>query len=303
MMCFRTKKTKIAEHSTSKPLTKLRATLTRSIKVYEKFIAPFNLFSLSSSVDMLSLHANQLLVGSKVKVKNQLSIFSTDGTLINSITKATACIDAMWTQKHQIVCTTKSGIELVDPANGNILASHSVTINGYSVIGISSDDIIYVSTSYEGIFTTRDDGLSWSAVKQLPQPTDSFARLQYITFQLNDTFWSLENNALLQTVRVLIYYNNGMSRVIHERPNGLFENSVDAKIYRLIGAVQLGAVLMTDELNNAVHVFNTAGDPEGQLTLSHVDGLQGPCSVAIDNEILYLGMEDGSVQVFTLSRY
>jgi hypothetical protein len=44
------------------------------------------------------------------------------------------------------------------------------------------------------------------------------------------------------------------------------------------------------------------GDPEGQRTLSHVDGLQGPCSVAVDNEILYLGMEDGSVQVFTLSR-
>jgi hypothetical protein len=40
--------------------------------------------------------------------------------------------------------------------------------------------------------------------------------------------------------------------------NGLIENGIDAKIYRLIGAVQLGAVLMTDELNNAVHVFNMA---------------------------------------------
>jgi hypothetical protein len=45
-----------------------------------------------------------------------------------------------------------------------------------------------------------------------------------------------------------------------------------------------------------------AGGLEGQLTLPGIDSNVGPCSAAIDNQTLCLGMEDGQIHIFILAR-
>jgi hypothetical protein len=97
-------------------------------------------------------------------------------------------------------------------------------------------------------------------------------------------------------VRVRIYSNKTF-REIYNRKGYL-----STKYHRLVGAVQLGAVLLTDEIDKTLYVFNMTGERVGQLKLPDIDIHQGPRSAAIDNQMLYLGMEDGSIHILTLTK-
>lgn len=179
--------TSMAKNSISKPSAQLMASLKSSLNIYDKV-------STRIYPSVLSVHANQLLVGSKTKL--EVYICSTTGTLIKTLTKATnrsKCIDAVWTQQHHIVCTVQRGIELVNASDGRILASNSsqsiaIFALGNNVIGVSPDYEIYVSTLNNEILTTPDHGCSWTALKQIPQPTDGFVRVQALTVPNTDTF-------------------------------------------------------------------------------------------------------------------
>jgi hypothetical protein len=173
---------------------------------------------------------------------------------------------------------------------------------GNSVVGMSSDNIIYISTLASTIFTTYDHGYSWTTLKQVPKPNDIFSRVQAMKIQSSDTLWSTETLIVPPRMRVVIYYSNETFREIENVKRNVPQGGVNTRTFRLVGAVQLGAVLLIDELNKAVRVFNMAGEPEGQLMLPGIDSNVGPCSATMDNQTLYLGMRDGRVHIFTLAR-
>jgi hypothetical protein len=119
----------VAQNSISKLSNQLLISLKSSIKICDEVstsINPTLSRQETPSVDILSLHANQQLVGCKSRPE-LLYIYSITGDLINTKIKATIqskCMDAVWTLKYQIVCTVGRGIELVNSSDGRILASH-----------------------------------------------------------------------------------------------------------------------------------------------------------------------------------
>lgn len=298
--------------STNKPSTQLAARSIRTFRVYKKITNILQRSFKSHSVQVLSLHNNQLLVGKRDRA--DLDIYATNGTLIKTVSRAPSvnllfagCVDAAWTQQHLILCATPAGIEIIDSSSNTILRSHPADIKISYSIGVSPDASIYLGTLNEGIWKTVNDGATWSPVKQLPYSNDEPGRLEIIctiAVPFDDSFWTIETDAAGDRLRVYIYQNSStaMPRVIYEHFNGGLINNVIKKLFfRLVCIEQLGAVLMTDQLNQAVHVFSADGAYEGKLVFDNPIS-DGPCSVAVDNLTLYLGMDDGRIQIHNIAR-
>ena len=239
---------------------------------------------------------------------SQLFIYSRDGRHLSTITTNNndKLYDATWTPRGNIVYTTLySNKVVVMSESGKVITTHK-KMTSPRYLSVSSDNIIYLAEYCKGVYQSTNDGVSWSLVFK---PTDGWHCLQVIkvTTDHSDDFWTLEynsngdNNYYLRVHSVDRRRSDGNVTWRDINVTTIDGKHIDLSISRLSYDGNMN-IFLSDYYNKAVHVLSVNGQYHCQL-LSYHHLKNGPFRLAVDKErqLLYVGLEEGVVEVFELT--
>ena len=257
------------------------------------------------SVGILSAFNNTLLIGRTSF--SQLFIYSSEGHHVSTITTEfnDTLMDATWTPRGYIVYTTlKTNKVMVITKSGEVNTTHTHLVQP-KYLSVSNDDVVYLAACTEGVYQSRDDGISWSLVFQ---STNNWC-LNYVikvNSSNSDDFWTIEENSKKHNLRVYSMDrrrndSNLTSRDIKistaERKQGYNPASkllFDGKM----------SIFLIDIFLRTIHVFSANGQYQCQLdSYRHIKKIAHRLAVDMEHKRLYIGQGMGTVEVFKLNSY
>ena len=251
-------------------------------------------------VRILSVQDDLLLAGSEDEGCSELYIYNlNDNSHRVTIESPDEIYDAMLTPHGNIIYTTMIKTPKVVLVSGNGQIVSSTEMSSPFCLYLSTDNIAYLAEYNKGIYQSTDGGLSWSHVFT---SGDDYHCLQVIKVSHThnqEELWTLEENDH-NSYRLRKYAMNGTNgtTLLGEMPRDVLQINMSAGS-RLAydGSTR---VFLTDFWKGAIHLFSHSG--QYQRKLISLNGLIiYQLVVDTSNKKLYVGQENGQVNVFLLS--
>ena len=253
-------------------------------------------------VIILSPFKNKLLLG--CEELSQLFIYSNKGLYLSNITTTddnTPLWDATWTPSGNIAYTKRKDGELVVMTeSAEIIIKHTQMIKP-RYFGVSND-IIYIADLHKGVYQSTDDGISWSLVFKSTAGRECEHVIKVI---IGDDFWTLESDSTNKRHLRLYSVDRRHSKGLVAWMDINVPTTDDKDIDLLTSMLSLDSnmnIFLSDFNNKAVHVFSANGQYHRQLLSSdHMKNSPTRLAVDKDRQLLYVGQENGVIEVFQLT--
>ena len=252
-----------------------------------------------NDVTMVSAHKDKLLVSSWGS--SQLYIYTLDGRYISTISVPGMLFDVTWTPRGDIACTTRHNHKVIILSQGGTIITQTEMTNP-QCLSVSTNDVMYLADWQNGVYESSDGGANWSRVFQSREGVQCWQVIEIPT-KHGEIFWTLERK---DSKYRLCAFNanakrsdNSLSwRDVAVPATG--ETAINLASSRL-GHDGHAYVFLTDQQNNAVHVFSLGGQYQFQLLSSQQ--INTPWRLAFDTNygLLYVGQSRGEVKVFALA--
>ena len=254
-----------------------------------------------NDVTMISAHKDKLLVSSWGS--SQLYIYTLDGRYISTISVPGMLFDVTWTPRGDIACTIRHNHKVIILSQGGTIITQTEMTNP-QCLSVSTNDVMHLADWQNGVYKSANGGASWSRVFQSREGVHCWQVIE-IASNHEQIFWTLEmisNKYRLCAFNASAKQPDGSLLWTNVALPATGETAINLASSRL-GHDGHANVFLTDQQNNAVHVFSMGGQYQFQLLSSQQ--INTPWRLAFNsnfcNKLLYVGQSRGEVKVFALA--
>lgn len=246
----------------------------------------------------LSVSSDDKLLSGR-RADSLLHVYATDGNHVLSIDLPGMLVDAVWAPYNgSIICTIRSHYSqtrnvLVMSVTGHIVAGNIMVSPEY--LSVSSDNVIYLTDSTDGIFQSTDSGMTWNQVIKLSNQVRNQAVKVFTSEQLAD-IWVIEHGENWNVCIYTVLHNN--SNAIQSRRNLVLPLDAGVDNGRLIFDGYTNVYIVSEFNNKVVYCVSVDG-----LYFDVLISLRRRItSVAVDKKrtTMFVGQNSGYVSVYAL---
>ena len=267
----------------------------------------------SDIVSILSLSGNCLFIGRRNSTK--LSLYDLDNfqwIRYQHLKDGVQPTDVKVLENGNMLCASEKSKRVVLMSK-NCSLINQTQMNEPVCCHIShSRDAVYVANGSDGIFVSRDEGMSWERIFYSPKKAHCYGVIAISSNpnkdgiywvcenegkENNDIFvlreyvvkWNKKGKMSFQYTNInLDYYDQNKESVVHIEPIYMAYDGGDC-------------VYICDDVNDRLHAFNVSNKTHRLLSTSD-NQLKEPSSLAVDEKRrrLYVGQADGQVLIFSL---
>ena len=265
-----------------------------------------------SAIDVLSVSKDKVLVS--YGTASHIFVYSRQGSYIFNIKindNDGKLFDATWTPRGNIVYTTsRSGVVAISDLVDNVFTKQTKqtqdTVRKYLRFPMFlsvSNDVIFLSDHYEGVYQSTDEGISWSLVFKSPNELH-FCHVIKVNTANNPDFWILQVELMHVYIRVYSLDERHPSGNVTWRD--IKVPQTDCKFTDLSRCLlsydDSMNLFLLESTSKAVRVLSVNDRCHSQLiSPHHINYLPKRLAIDKNSQELLVGQENSIVQVFKLT--